>query len=74
MVQLLESLITNLLILLIRGISTQDLHVTWSPDTSNTNPQYRCSAAFGESAGDGFLSNMQTTSIGGYIIIIVIST
>ena len=45
--------------------------VTWSPDTSNTsNPQYRCSAVFGESAGGSLLSNMSTTSIRGIFIII----
>ena len=43
--------------------------VTWSPDTSDTNPQYRCSAEFGESAGGDLLSNKPTTSIRGYIII-----
>ena len=46
--------------------------VIWSPDTSNTNPQYNCSAVFGESAGGDFLSNMPTTSIRG--IFIAIST
>ena len=45
--------------------------VTWNPDTSNTNPQYRCSAVFGESAGGNTLSNMPTTSIRGYILIVI---
>ena len=43
--------------------------VTWSPDTSNTNPQYRCSAVFGESAGGNPLSNIPTTSIRGIFIV-----
>ena len=44
--------------------------VTWSPDTSETNPQYNCSAVFstGTLSGGGgstFLSTKLTTSITG---------
>ena len=69
MVQLLESLITHLLILLKKGISTQDLY-TWSPDTSDPNPQYNCRAVFstGTFSGGGgstFLSTVLSTSVTG---------
>ena len=41
--------------------------VIWSPDTSNTNPQYKCSAIFGTGrfSGSTFLSTTLSTSITG---------
>ena len=39
--------------------------VTWSPDTSNTNPQYKCSAIFGYGYGGTFLDTTLNTSITG---------
>ena len=39
--------------------------VTWSPDTSDPNPQYKCSAIFGRGSGGTLLDTTLNTSIKG---------
>ena len=39
--------------------------VTWSPDTSDPNPQYKCSAVFGKGVGGTLLNTTLNTSITG---------
>ena len=41
--------------------------VTWNPDTNNTNPQYKCSAIFGDGYDELLLDTTLNTSITGLI-------